>query len=55
MGKEIYDLYLQWSIIQPQENEVKLFAGKWEETGVYDEGKIPGRQSHAFTNTQNLT
>jgi hypothetical protein len=55
MGKGKYDLYLQWSIIQPQENEIKLFAGKWDGTGDYDEGNNQSRQSHAFTDTQNLT
>jgi hypothetical protein len=55
MGKERYDLYLQWSIIQTQEKEIKLFSGKWDGTGDYDEGNNPSRQSHTFTNTQNLT
>jgi hypothetical protein len=55
MGKEIYDLYLQWSIIQPHENKIKLFAGKWVGTGDYDEENNPTRQSHDFTNIQNLT
>jgi hypothetical protein len=55
MGKVIYDLYPQWSKTQPQESEIKLFAGKWDGTGDYDEGNNPSRQSHVFTNTQNLT
>jgi hypothetical protein len=55
MGKEIYDVYLEWSLIQPQENEIKIFAGKRDGSGDYDEGNNPRRQSHAFTNTKNLT
>jgi hypothetical protein len=34
MDKEICDLYLQWSIIQPKENSVMLFAGKWVELEI---------------------
>jgi hypothetical protein len=36
-------------------NEIKLFAGKGNGTGDYHEENIPSRQSHVFTNTQNLT
>jgi hypothetical protein len=55
MIKEIYDLYFQWSITQSQQGETKLYAGKWDGPGDYDEGNNPSRQSHTFTNTQNLT